>query len=487
PTTAGPPDWAALARSLTGKLVLPAGASYATDKQEYNPRFDGTNPAAIAYCQTAADVQRCVAFAHRHGVEPVARSGGHSFAGYSTGSGLVIDVGPMGTVRIDARAGVARVGAGARLIDIYSAMANAGVGLAGGSCPTVGIAGLALGGGMGVVDRRYGLTCDALRSLDVVTADSRLLTCGPGAEPDLYWASRGGGGGSFGVATSFTFGVHPAGPLALFTLEWPFAQAAGVLGAWQAWGPGTPDELWSNCQLLATGGAGGSGGSGGTPRLRVTGVYVGTAGSLAGVLAPLVRAAGGSPSYRFVGPEAYLRAMLIEAGCEGDSVAQCHLPTHNSAGVLTRSPFAAKSDFLTEAAPAPGVAAVVGAVEERQASPELGSGGIVFDLTGGAINRVAPGATAFVHRDTAFLVEYSAGWATGSPAGVAAANQAWLERAWSAMRPYASGQAYQNYVDPGLADWKQAYYGANLPRLMRVKGAYDPDDVFRSPQGIPLP
>jgi hypothetical protein len=479
PPRGAPIDWALLAGTLKGRLILPGDATYSSARQQFNPRFDGIAPAAVAYCQTRDDVARSLAFARAHGVVPVPRSGGHSFAGWSAGPGLVVDVSPLSNVSVDAPTKTVRVGAGTKLVDLYAALAGAGLALAGGSCPTVGIAGLTLGGGMGVLDRKYGLTCDALQSLDVVTADSQAFTSDPASHSDLWWASRGGGGGSMAVATSFTFAAHAAGPIVVFTLEWPWAAAADVLSGWQAWGLSAPMELWSNCQLLATSG-------GGLPRLRVSGVFLGSAAA-GDWLGRLTKAVGAAPSYRFVGPEPFLHAMMIEAGCAADTVPQCHLAAPGTPGVLTRSPFAAKSDFLTAAWPGPAVASAVDAVRGRQEMAVPGGGAIVLDLTGGAINQVAPGDTAFVHRNTSFLAEYSANWDAGAPPAVVDANVAWLRQTWTALRPFASGQAYQNYPDPDLADWQQAYYGANLARLTAVKASYDPDDIFHYPQSIPLP
>ena len=153
-------------------------------------------------------MQRSIAFVRAHDLPIAARSGGHSYAGYSTGTGLVCDVTAMHRVTVNGAAGTATVGAGARLIDLYAALAPHGVCVPGGSCPTVGIAGLTLGGGQGVVGRRFGLTCDVLTSLQVVTAAGDLLTCDANEHADLYWACRGGGGGNFGVATSFTFATQ---------------------------------------------------------------------------------------------------------------------------------------------------------------------------------------------------------------------------------------------------------------------------------------
>jgi hypothetical protein len=219
----------------------------------------------------------------------------------------------------------------------------------------------------------------------------------------------------------------------------------------------------------------------------VTGVYVGSQSILQSEVDGLISAAGSQPFDHFVGSAGYLQTMLIEAGCDGDTVPQCHLPSQNPAGILTREPFAAKSDFITTRLPTAGIAAALAAVEARETSPVLSGGGIALDASGGAINRVPASATAFVHRDALYTMQYSANWNTGAPASLVQANQHWLQSAWQSMRPYVSGQAYQNYADPALADYLNAYYGANLSRLEQVKARYDPSNLWRFPQSIPLP
>jgi len=478
-TTTRPPDWTRLAGTLAGTLVLPTNPSYGTDKLLFNERFDTTAPAAIAYCQTPADVQRCVEFAGAHELAFAARSGGHSYGGYSSCSGLVADVSRMGAVRVAATRATATVGAGAGLIDLYSTLGAAGVLVPGGSCPTVGVAGLALGGGIGVLGRNYGLTCDNLVSVDLVTADGRLLTCDPSQNEDLYWASRGGGGGNFGVATSFTFRVHPIPTVSLFTLEWPWTAATTVLGTWQDWVATLPDAVWSNCQLLSSGSATPTG-----PSLKVTGVAAAGSSTLSSALAPLRTAVRSSPSYTYVGTQPYLTAMLIEAGCEGSTVAECHLPSENPAGTLSRSAFDAKSSFIANPLPGAGIAGLIGAVEALdQQVPQVG-GGFVFDSYGGEINRVAADATAFVHRSELACIQYSVTWSTTAALSVVDAATSWLTTAQSLLAPYATG-SYQNYIDPTLPDWLDAYYGSNLSRLVRVKRAVDPDDFFHFAQSIP--
>jgi FAD/FMN-containing dehydrogenase len=487
-----PADWAALRRQLSsGVLATPESPGYDTAKLLFDPKFDELRPRGIAYCATAADVAACVAFVRRFGLPVAARSGGHSYGGWSSSTGLVIDVGKLSHVTVDAAAGTARVGAGTLLIDLYSELAAHGRAVPGGSCPTVGIAGLALGGGVGVVSRLYGLSCDNIVGVQIVTADGAVRECSAdsaGRDADLFWACRGGGGGSFGVVTEFTFRTHPVPELVLFFLQWPWSAATQVIDAWQSWAPGAPDELWSNLHLNAAPG-------GSEPQISVGGTYAGSAGQVQVLLDRLYSAAGSQPSSVFVRGEEFLTAMLVEAGCSDMSVEQCHLPIQNPAGVLSRPPEYARSDFYTERLPARGISVLldqVAALGQVDGAPGA-LGGVAFDAFGGANNRIGAGQTAFVHRNALFLAQYSTGWSSGlEPAGgsgtaAVARQRAWLASFHAAMRPYASGQAYQNYADPDLADWQRAYYGANYARLQRIKAAVDPADLFRFPQSIELP
>ncbi|HEY6286592.1 MAG TPA: FAD-binding oxidoreductase [Ktedonobacteraceae bacterium] len=476
PTSA---DWSVLARSLEGTLIRPDSPQYATARQLFDPSFDNVLPMAIAYCASAVDVQTCLAFVRRFSLPFVPRAGGHSYAGYSTTTGLVLDVTRMNGVTVDAGSGTAVVGAGARLIDVYAALAQHGLALPAGSCATVGIAGLTLGGGVGVLGRKFGLTCDNLLSAQVVVANSNILTCDASHNPDLFWALCGGGGGNFGVATSFSFRTYQVGALSLFTLNWPWGSAADVFDAWQNWAPQAPDELWSNCLLLATNNKSSD------PIVRVNGVYAGNVGPLDSLLQQLTSQISAAPASRYVSSSGLLESMMIEAGCYGMTVNECHLPSQDPHGQLLRVTSGAKSDYFTNLVSRQGIDMLVSAIAGRQASSTLGEGGIGFDAYGGAINRVLPDATAFVHRNALFSAQYSANWNTSDPNSVIAANYTWLEDTWQTMRQYASGAAYQNYIDPNLLDWQHAYYGANLLRLQRIKAIYDPGNLFRFDQSIP--
>ncbi|MGD0691356.1 MAG: FAD-binding oxidoreductase [Acidimicrobiales bacterium] len=479
-TTTGPSTAATLSQlgaTLTGSLVLPSNPRYGIDRLLYNSKFVNLHPRAIAYCATADDVARCVDFATSHDLAVAARSGGHSYGGYSNSDGLVIDVSRMSGISVDTVANTARVGAGAKLIDVYNVIGNAGRLLPGGSCPTVGIAGLALGGGIGVFGRKFGLTTDNINSVTIVTADGRTVVADEGANADLLWACRGGGGGNFGVVTSFDFNVHPMPDVTLFTLQYPWAAASTVLSAWGPWINTAPDELWSNCQLLSQGTYG--------YLSQIAGVYCGTPSELASVLAPLKSMIGTAPTSSFIGSNSYLSAMQIEAGCSGLSIAACHLTTQNPAGRLGREAYSAKSSYVNAPMNDSSVAAFIGAVENLHAhAPTLG-GGLAFDSYGGAINRVASGATAFVHRDTLACIQATYSWSSYTSPSVIAAGAQWLRWLGSNVFDATTG-AYQNYIDPTLTNWQSAYYGANLNRLVSIKKKYDPGDLFSFAQSIPL-
>ncbi len=478
PVPASGADWRQLQDRLEGQLVRQGAPGYRLARELFDPQFDGVRPKAVARCASSADVQRCIAFARAHGLPVAVRSGGHSYAGYSTTTGLVVDVRDMRRVALPHGAVDATVGAGTLQVDLYAGLARHGRCVPGASCATVGIGGLALGGGIGVLARRLGLTCDNVVGLEVVTADGSLLRCDAAHHPDLYWACRGGGGGNFGAVTSFALRTHPAPTVIAFGMDWAWAAASQVVPAWIGWAPHVPDALWSNCTLIGTA-------PGSPPQLRIAGVYTGAASALAPLLDRLVRLAGAVPATRSVAAYPFLSGMLMEAGCQGWTTAQCHLPTQNPQGRLARASFAAKSDFLAKPLDGAGVSALLQGMVLRGSHFHLPGGAVLLDACGGAVNRVAAGATAYVHRNDLCSLQYYAAWPTGASAAVQRANRAWLSAIHTAMRPFVSGYAYQNYIDPQLRNWLHAYYGANLPRLVRVKRRYDPEDFFHFAQSIP--
>ena len=428
-----------------------------------NSRFDGAHPRAIVYCESAEDVERTVRWAQKHAIHIVPRCGGHSYAGYSTSSdGVVVELSRMN--RLHVRNGISTVGAGARLIDVYSGLAPLGLTIPAGSCPTVGIAGLTLGGGVGYAGRKFGLTCDNLVGLSLVTAQGKLLDCGPHENADLFWACRGGGGGNFGIATSFRFRTHRVGEVAYYQVVWPWSDAARATSAWQNFAPHAPDELFATLYMSTKAPRG----PGTVPFLSSGGQFFGSETELRSLIAPLV--AAGAPTRVTVGTLTYIDAITHWAGCH--PLEQCHVVGHVR--------FKGKSDYLDAPLSSAGIATLLAGLKANQGSTSLGGAALIFDAYGGAINRVHAAQTAFVHRRSLFSIQYFSSW-TGDGAG----DLHWIRSLYGAMRPYVSGFAYQNYIDPDLRSWRHAYYGSNLRRLAEVKRKYDPHGVFHFAQGIP--
>jgi hypothetical protein len=253
--------------------------------------------------------------------------------------------------------------------------------------------------------------------------------------------------------------VHPVpSSAAWFVVTWPWSSAGGALDAWLHWAPSAAAGLTSVFHL-ETG-----------PRALVAGQYMGAAGDLGHLLAPLQAVAGASTS---TGTQDYFGLMVRWAGCLGRSLQSCHTTGTRAGGMLERASFRAKSNYLSKQLPPAGLAVLTSAIEQRQGHP--GSAAILFDSYGGAIKRVAAGATAFVHRGALSCIQYL-DYNDGS--------SSWLDATYARMRPYVSGFAYQNYIDPDLSSWRHAYYGANYRRLVRVQQAVDPHHYFRFPQAI---
>ena len=452
---AGPP--------IRGQVIKHGAPGFAAAAHVYNERFDGVLPMWVARPLDSADVRKAVSWGVANGVPLRARSGGHSYAGYSTLSGgVVLDLRNMRAVSVKVGKRTATIGAGAQLIDVYAALAAHGMTIPAGSCPSVGIAGHALGGGMGLAGRRFGLTADNILSAQIVMADGKLHTVNGQSNPDLYWALRGGGGGNFGVVTSFTMRIHPVpSTVAWFIVEWPFSSGSDAIAAWQAWAPHAETQLTSIFHLNG----------GGSNPVRVTGQYFGPASDLGRLLAPLTAVGGATVSMGNLG---YLDAQLFWAGCSPSpsALTECHTHGTRPGGTLTRESFQAKSDYVATPLPAAARNALVQAAQARAQLP--GSGAILFDSYGGAINQVSPSATAFVHRHVLFCIQYL------SYNGGAA----WLASTAARMRPYVTGGAYFNYTDPGLTNWQTAYWGSNYPRLEAVRRAVDPHHYFNFPQAI---
>ncbi len=476
PRPVGSPDWAALASRLNGTIARAGEAGYDTVRVTENPRWDDARPLAVLTAASAADVAAGVAFAVKYGLPIALRSGGHSYPGYSAGGAagtgvkpsLVIDSRGMKDVAIAADNSV-RIGAGASLAQVYDALGSAGRSLAGGSCATVGITGLTLGGGVGVLVRAYGLTCDSLTEVELVTADGSVKTANATTNPDLFWACRGGGGGHLGVVTALTFVTQPAPDVTMFSLSWPFSSAAAVIKAWQAWAPAADPKLWSTLKLLN-----GPAYTGG-PGVFVAGTWLGDHAALPAQLASFIAAAG-RPSKNGSSQHNYRDAMMSYAGCSNIPVTEC---TTDPGGKLSRESFSATSHVAYTVLDDAGIQALIEKVVAAKGIAGMREGGVSMDALGGAVARIAPAATAFPHRSALMTVQYTATFHDGAdPAPL----DAFVRGFRTALTSAWGDGAYVNYADPTLANPNRSYFGDNAARLASVRKKYDPDGHFPQPQ-----
>jgi FAD/FMN-containing dehydrogenase len=461
-STGGRMTLADLAAQIRGPLLRPGSTHYANARVISNEHYAGVQPRAIARAVVEGDVAACVRFAARSSLPFALRCGGHSYAGYSTSTGLVCDVRRLDTISIAPDRKSVTVGAGVLAIDLITALAAHGLAVPTGSCPTVGISGLALGGGVGFAARAMGATCDNILAVRIVTADGRVRVADPSTNADLLWACRGGGGGNFGAVTALTLATHPVSTAAYGFCDFPWSEAPAALAAWQRVALHGPDDLYLIC-ALETGTS--------APQVRVFGQLLGgTEEGLRAAMGPIIAVPGASLS---TGSGSYLDVQRIWAGCASESAAACR--------TIQPSSFAARSAYVARPMASDGAGVIVRAIEARQ-SGGTGSGAVLLDPYGGALGRVAPDATAFVHRDQLYSAQMLAYWGS---AGEGASANGWLDGLRSDLRPHTSGQAYQNYIDPTLAGWERAYYATNLARLRAIKRTWDPDRVFRFRQGIP--
>ncbi len=444
------PDWAALRSTIAGDVVTAGDPGYDDVRRPAIANFHDVLPQAVVRCATSSDVAETLAFAERYGLPLTPRSGGHCFAGRSSTEGIVVDVTPMSSVSVSG--GVATVGAGTRLGPLYDRLARDGATIPAGCGPTVGIAGLVLGGGLGVLGRTYGLTSDRLVGAEVVHADGRVVRCDASREPDLFWALRGAGGGRFGIVTSLDLATVPAPAMTGFHLTWPLTEAVPVADAWQHWAPDAPDAIAASLVIRAERDLSEP------ATVNVFGATMGAESDATTLLDGLAVRAGSDPATSLTRESSYseTKRWLAERfpGEGGDP----HLYS--------------KSEYFERSLPTEAIGRLVDGLTDGRQPDELRI--LDFSPWGGAYGRTRPDATAFAHRSARFLLKLEVAVA---PEYEASARR-WLRSSWAATHPWGTGGVYPNFPDLDLDDWDVAYYGPNLDRLRRVKKAYDPADRF---------
>jgi FAD/FMN-containing dehydrogenase len=438
---------ARLREQLSGPLLRPGDDDYDRARIVWNRLID-RRPALIARCAGVEDVVTALRFAREHELVPSVRGGGHNVAGSAVGDGgIMIDLSAMKQARVDASTRTIVAGPGLTWGAFDAATHRFGLATTAGIVSSTGVAGLTLGGGHGWLMRGYGLSCDNLRSVDVVTADGRCVRASAEENPDLFWGVRGGGG-NFGIVTAFEFELHPVTTVVAGLLLYPMTRAREVLEVYREVARKAPDALVIHVIITVW--------TDGTPVIALVLCYSDAAAMAERVLQPLRR----------------LRGPLLDTV---RAVPYVELQTSFDA---TNPPghWYYKSGYFAG-----------GALENDRAidvlldhcefpTPSILSR-VVIEGLGGAMGRVDPDATAFVHRNAPFDLIVIAG---GFERQDAPKNLAWARQTWSAMHEFLSGGIYVNYLDGDQgAEGVRAAYGPAYQRLAALKRTYDPENVFR--------
>ena len=441
----------ALGSRFRGDLIAPDSDSYESARKVWNGMID-KRPAVILRCKSIADVQSAVRFARENAVPLAIRGGGHNVAGHATcDDGVVLDLSGMRDVVVDAERRTARAAGGATWADFDRATAQHGLATTGGAISTTGIAGLTLGGGLGWLMRSYGMTCDNLIGAEVVTADGQLRRASETENPDLFWALRGGGG-NFGVVTTFEYKLHPVSTILGGMLLYPLARARDAFRLYRDVAKSAPDALTVFAGMLHS--------PDGIPLVAFIVCYNGPVEEGERAIKPIRDF--GAPAAGEIGPMPYtaLQGMLDEGFPSGMNV---HW----------------RSEFV-KSIPDELIEAVVSAYE--QVPSPLNA--ILFEQFGGAVHRVPRDATAYDQRDADFNLVIVARWTEPSQADH---NVQWARSLSDAARAYTTGRVYINYIGAGeSSDRVRAAFGADkFAKLSAIKRKYDPTNLFRLNQNIP--
>ncbi|MEW9502357.1 FAD-binding oxidoreductase [Jeotgalibacillus marinus] len=436
---------------LTGTVIFPNDPAYQQARMNWNP-FTNAFPIVFVFAQQKEDVANAVKWARENNVSIRMRSGRHSLAKdfSQVDGGIVIDVSQMRNVMLDKENGTATVEAGIRVGPLVKMLAQKGVLAPFGDSPTVGIGGISTGGGITVVQRTTGLISDNILSATIVDANGKILSVSENNNPDLLWAIRGGGGGNFGIITSYTFKVRTAPfQVGIYEIIWPWEQLEEVIGVWQKWSPSVDERLGSILEVFSkTNGL-----------LKSQGIFLGSKTELEKLLEPLTGV--GTPIKVII--EEVSLPEAIEFWIPNKPLFDTDNSTWSSAWaeqILPQEGLKEIRDFLEKA---------------------TGSSNFFFLNSGGAMNRVPSEETAFFWRNTKYYMEWNAKWTKDSEAQK---NIELVQSTRTDLTPYVIG-SYVNVPDLSIKNYGQEYYGDNFARLQQVKAKHDPENIFNFAQSIP--
>ncbi|MGG2065226.1 FAD-binding oxidoreductase [Bacillus sp. S14(2024)] len=436
---------------LTGRIVVPGDPQYNFARQEFNTFFN-RYPLVIVFAQKTQDVVNAVRWARYRDVPIRIRSGRHNYEGLSVvDAGIVIDVSEMTQMEVNHKQGIATVGTGWRNFVLTKELGSEGLVVPSGVCPTPGIAGVTLGGGHSILSRPWGLTLDHLLELELVDANGCIIRANDNHNSDLFWASRGGGGGNFGICTSFRFRTHQIETVGYAEISWDLQDLKSVLRVWQDYTLPTADKRLTPTLFMSLGVQ---------PSLLMQGVFLGSAKELRTLLQPLLRA--GTPLKVTIKDLPWLEAA---------SLIYARQPA-------TPLPFKSVGPYVYRLLPEKAITTIERFINDP---PPYSTTSVFFHGVGGAVAEISNRATAYFYRKALSNVTLFATW---SKSEGAAKGIRWVEDLRRALLPFTNG-VYVNTPDLSIKKWPKVYYGSNFERLTRVKDKYDPKNVFNFPQSIP--
>jgi hypothetical protein len=423
---------------------------------QYQPAFNTRTlrtPLVRVLCLNAEAVVTCLAWAQTNNVPLAMRAGGHSYEGFSQSTGLVIDTRLMRSIDVSSDASEISIGAGVLLGDVYSALGPRGRTIPAGTCPTVGATGHTSGGGYGLLARAYGLACDSLEEIEIVTADGKEIRASENENSDLFWGFRGAGNGNFGVVTKLKYQTHPVDKVLAFSMDWSTHQSSAtqLLQAWQQWMPTAPNEITSLFKISK---------DFFNYNIRCIGQSIGDEQTLRRELAQLTRVA--SPAHFNVQALSYLDSVRHFGGSDTSAPA-----------VYMK----AKSDYVMSVMDSPTLQSFTANMPTKNIS-------VILDGYGGAIRNLKDTDTAFAHRENSVCsIQYYTQWSKSEDTPD---RLKMMRDYYNSLRPHFTGAAYVNYPDVDLLNYARSYWGNNLERLVQLKGKWDPNNFFRHAQSIQL-
>jgi FAD/FMN-containing dehydrogenase len=435
---------------LRGEVIRPGDAGYERSRRVWNGRIN-RYPAMIVYCADPEDVLTTIDVARSVGLPITVRGGGHSMVGLSVGNGaLVIDLSRLKDIQIDPWTGIARVQAGLTLGEFVQETQVYGLATTTGTVSGTGIGGLTLGGGIGWLMGKYGLTVDSLLSVDLVTADGQRLSANATEHPDLFWGLRGGGG-NFGVATAFEFQLHPLATVLAGKISYPLSQAREVLRFYREFTRAAPDELTAYVDLTTT--------SHGIPEISISLCYAGPVASGERLVAPL--RTFGSPLVDLVHPRPYLQTISSDAG---DPDGRHYYEQASSLQELNDD--------------------VIELIADSGAARTSPSSQVLIQHVHGAVRRVSPAATAFALREVPYVLNIIAEW-NADDVHQAERHMEWVRAFQRVLLPFTLKGVYTNFLGDEGEEQVRDSYGVNYERLVTLKNTYDPGNTFHFNPNIP--